>query len=249
MKSILFFYFIVYLMPSSAATLVEGFTFCTYRVSGTYGVSARYILYTLYATGIAIHKIDWLVGATFGTAMLFSSVTSVHMVAMEATQRPYYYDSDTEPALTMIMCSLLAASMLFMWSSSFRRATDGARIMVFAWFFLMIVGFIAGFVYMSSALSEKLPDGKECTDHIVLRKGQESFVSNLRYTPVPFFIIFTILLPPQLILALRCGIIRRSPIALSDRPGKYKGSRFMLGLLKFGVWEKVTRMWFEHVTL
>ncbi|KAH0603989.1 uncharacterized protein H6S33_007020 [Morchella sextelata] len=90
--------------------------------------------------------------------MLFSSVTSVHMVAMEATQRPYYYDSDTEPALTMIMCSLLAASMLFVWSSSFRRATDGARIMVFAWFFLMIVGFIAGFVYMSSALSDELPD-------------------------------------------------------------------------------------------
>lgn len=206
----------------SAVGLEEGDLFCTYPISGSYGSFPRFILYGLFLIGVLFHRWDWLVGAAFGTAILFSSVASVHLIAITATNNLRYWDPDSVPAFNVVCYSVLASSVLLMWSTSFCYAKSSTHITVFAWMVIMLAGLIAGIVYDYQDVT--IVGGlSECTETLPLRSGQSPIVMTYEYLysapvnlPSPTFFL-GILSTLQIPLCIACGLTGKNPRSFIER--------------------------------
>lgn len=166
---ILFSYVVLISMPSAVLAFGDSTISCAYKISSSYELPQRLLLYLLFVIGSLTHKKDWLVGASFGTAMLFSSVTSIHQIAITATENVGAWDLDSNPTLDIISFSILSTSLLVMWSSSFRKATDATRLVVFLWTCVMIAGFIAGLRYEDTPVID-VTRLEECVGSLPLRQ-------------------------------------------------------------------------------
>ncbi|KAI5836805.1 hypothetical protein DFP73DRAFT_570514 [Morchella snyderi] len=214
-----FFLFVFPLFQPIAAD--DDYLFCTYPISGSYGYIPRILLYILLWVGTVFFNTDWLVGATFGTAMFYSSVTSVHLVVIASTNYFGYWDPDSVPSFNVLSASLLAACLLLKWSPSFREAMKATRITVFAWIVIMATGLTAGIRYDSTPLG-KVDGDEDCRNELPLRIGQDAVAMYLVFENVFFwrltdgFVFSKYLLPPNICLSVCCGLLRKSPFKIIE---------------------------------
>ncbi|KAI5837019.1 hypothetical protein DFP73DRAFT_620400 [Morchella snyderi] len=213
----LFSYVALISMPSTILALDDFTIACGYEISSTYGLPQRLLLYLLFVIGFLAYKKDWLVGASFGTAMLFSSVTSIHQIVIAATDNIEIWDLDSGPALNITSFSILSTSLLVMWSSSFRKATDATRLIVFLWTCVMIAGFITGLRYYDTPVIN-VTRLEECVKSLPLRQDQDPvLVYNWGrgwYSSINSRLFYRILFPPQILLGTSCAILGDNPWSL-----------------------------------
>lgn len=152
--------------------------------------------------------------------MLFSSVTSIYQIVITATDNVGAWDLDSDPTLDIISFSILSTSLLVMWSSSFRKATDATRLVVFLWTCEMIAGFIAGLRYYDTPVIN-VTRLEECVGSLPLRQDQDLVLVYRSpddwYSRVDNRLFYKILFPPQILLGTSCAILGDNPWNLVKR--------------------------------
>ncbi|KAF9477182.1 hypothetical protein BDN70DRAFT_922771 [Pholiota conissans] len=116
---------------------------CAYPISGGYGTIPRMIYYVLLVVPLVFHTSEWLVDATLGASMIFSSITAVHTVALASTAGRGTVDLDIIPAYSITGVAMLLGVPLLLWSRMLREATRALRIVAVSWIVVMFVGSIA----------------------------------------------------------------------------------------------------------
>jgi hypothetical protein len=124
-------------------TINGNITICAYPVSGAYGNSPRYLYLFCLFVGTVCRGEEWIVKAMFGGAMLYSSITALHALAMISYPAPPIGDLDAIPMYAITMVGLCNAPYLISHAKLFRGALTGTRIVVYSWLILMMVGSLA----------------------------------------------------------------------------------------------------------
>ncbi|RPB12428.1 hypothetical protein P167DRAFT_545652 [Morchella conica CCBAS932] len=118
-------------------------TICAYPVSGAYGNSPRYLYFFCLFVGTICRGEEWIVKAMFGGAMLYSSITALHALAIISFPGSPIADLDAIPMYAITMVGLCNAPYLIFHAKLFRGALTGTRIVVYSWLILMMVGSLA----------------------------------------------------------------------------------------------------------
>lgn len=128
-----------------------------------------------------LHKFEWLVGGTLGASMLFSSIATVHGIALAAVRGRGTVDLDIIPVFAITGVGMLAGTPMMIWSKTLRAAATSARALVFCWIIVMWVGVIASVASMK-AVPRPLPCdpssllagscGLQCNATLRMRSGQ-----------------------------------------------------------------------------
>lgn len=111
--------------------------FCVFSVSGQYGPVSRFLYYALLILPIVFHKLEWLVGATLGASMVFSSIAAVHGVALAAVRGRGTVDLDIIPVFAITGVGMLVGLPMLIWSKTLCEARRSVRSLVFVWIILM----------------------------------------------------------------------------------------------------------------
>lgn len=154
--------------------------FCVFSVSGQYGPVSRFLYYALLILPIIFHKLEWLVGATLGASMVFSSIAAVHGVALAAVRGRGIVDLDIIPIFAITGVGMLVGLPMLIWSKTLSEARRSVRSLVFLWIIFMFAA-----VSASTASFKVLPTpvpcqstsllgscGLECNVGLPFRAGQ-----------------------------------------------------------------------------
>lgn len=154
--------------------------FCVFSVSGQYGPVSRFLYYALLILPTIFHKLEWLVGATLGASMVFSSIAAVHGVALVVVRGRGIVDLDIIPVFAITGVGMLAGLPMLIWSKTLSGARRSVRSLVFVWIILMCAA-----VSASTASFKELPSpvpcqstsllgscGLECNVGLPFRAGQ-----------------------------------------------------------------------------
>lgn len=137
---------------------------CAFSISGMYERVPRYICYILLVFTVTVRSHEWLAVGAAASVLTYSGIAAIHMVILFATNNKLNMpktkshceslpipDADTsivacasvdEPdaALAMVIVSsvILGALPMAAWSSTFRRSTSKAILLI--WLLLLAVG-------------------------------------------------------------------------------------------------------------
>ncbi|RPB06633.1 hypothetical protein P167DRAFT_72711 [Morchella conica CCBAS932] len=190
---------------------------CTYPISGTYGVTPRYLLYLLLIICAFLHKLDWLVGSNLVTVMLYSATACIDSFSIAAKSREsHFLDPDIFPTLAITMSSTLAACFLLMWSSSIRRANESSRLIVGLWIMLLTAGTLAGFIVCGTQV-HIVEDRTACPAGISLRVQQQPYWGSYSESFSLALKTSMAILPLNIIMGLTCAVYKEGPLKLTQR--------------------------------
>lgn len=130
-------------ITTSWDTINGNITICAYPVSGAYGNSPRYLYFFCLFVGTICRGEEWIVRAMFGGAMLYSSITALHALAILSFPGSPIADLDAIPMYAITVVGLCNAPYLIFHAKLFRGALTGTRIVVYSWLTLMMVGSLA----------------------------------------------------------------------------------------------------------
>lgn len=154
--------------------------FCVFSVSGQYGPVSRFLYYALLILPTIFHKLEWLVGATLGASMVFSSIAAVHGVALAAVRGRGIVDLAIIPVFAITGVGMLVGLPMLIWSETLSEARRSIRSLVFVWIILMIAA-VSASTASFKALSTPVPCqstsllgscGLECNVGLPFRAGQ-----------------------------------------------------------------------------
>ena len=130
---------------------------------------------------MVLHDLDWLIGGTLGASMLFSSITTVHGIALAAVRGRGTVDLDIIPVFAITGVGMLVGTPMMIWSKTIRGASRSARTIVFAWIGVMFVGVLASVASLKAVPKPQPCDpaslltgscGLACNATLPMRAGQ-----------------------------------------------------------------------------
>ena len=142
---------------------------------------SRYLYYAFLLIPMLLHKFEWLVGGTLGASMLFSSIATVHGVALAAVRGRGTLDLDIIPVFAITGVGMLAGTPMMIWSKTLRAAATSARALVFCWIGVMWVGIMASVASMKAVPKPQPCEptsllegscGLQCNATLPMRSGQ-----------------------------------------------------------------------------
>jgi hypothetical protein len=191
---------------------------CTYPISGTYGITLRILLYVLLVFCALLHKVDWLVGSTLATAMLYSAIACIDCFFISVKScGSSFLNPDIFPTLAIIIFSALAACSLLMWSSSIRRAKESSKVIVFLWVVLLSVGILAGFIHCVRPTVHVVDDLAECAGGLPLRVKQLPMIESYSSLFCLSLKAAMVLLLANVLMGIGCVVCREGPFKLTER--------------------------------
>ncbi|KAF8199740.1 hypothetical protein BJ912DRAFT_950176 [Pholiota molesta] len=205
---------------------------CAYSISGGYGTIPRMMYYVLLIVPLIFHTSEWLVDATLGASMIFSSITAVHAMALASTAGRGTVDLDIIPAYSITGIAMLLGVPHLLWSRMLRDAGRALRIVAISWIAVMCVGILASLAsvrLLSSSIGQcdsdprisAQPAGCTITCEITLpmRRTQQAalipfpaYNSLLKCWPIPFSFIAAILT----LVGLAHAAIRMHPMDFTE---------------------------------
>ena len=159
---------------------------CAYSVSGFYSPVYRYLYYSLLVLSIILHRTGLVVRGALGTCMVYSSIASIHAVALASVRGRGTVDLDIIPAFAITGVGMLAGMPIMVWSNTLRGARTSTRMVLFAWVVVLWVGLIASMASMK-ALPEPKPCGPgpicglTCNTTLPMRDGQVVVIVPFRW--------------------------------------------------------------------
>jgi hypothetical protein len=142
---------------------------CGYSISGAYSRAPRWIYYILTILAVVIRRHEWIEGAVMTYVMMYSSVASVHALALVCIRYqlfasgpefvtvdlstnlklpvwPSAWDNDCDGVLSAVGASFLILAPMQTYSSIFKHASADIKALLFMWGLLLLVGMIAALV-------------------------------------------------------------------------------------------------------